>query len=271
MKTKPPVIHKVVGADLEQNRVVAATSEHEGIESVVGCGQTWLNMKSAIVETESLTRCPSGQVGEIWVSGASVAQGYWNRQSETKQTFRAYLADTNEGPFLRTGDLGFLQNNELFITGRLKDMIIIRGSNHYPQDIELTIENSHPALRPGCGAVFLAEIKGEERLIAVYEVERSYLRKLDVKDVIGNIRESVVEEHSLQIYAIVLVNPGSIPKTSSGKIQRYLCREKFFIGSLNVIEDWSDNPQVATKFLHLQSDIESLWQQTQTCRKKTVM
>ncbi len=197
-------------------------------------------------------------MGEIWVSGSSVAQGYWNRVQETEQTFGAYVAETGEGPFLRTGDLGFLQDGELFITGRLKDVIIIRGQNHYPQDIELTVGESHPALRQGYGAAFGIESKGQERLVVVHEVEQSYLRKLNMEEVVRSIRKAVTVEHDLQVYAMVLVKTGSIPKTSSGKIRRHACRAGFITGSLNVVEDWSENPQFKVKFMHLQSEVESL-------------
>jgi acyl-CoA synthetase (AMP-forming)/AMP-acid ligase II len=260
LKTAAPVVRHVDGAALEQNRVVTAPPEREGTRAIVGCGQSLLDQKILIVDPESLTLCPDDKVGEIWVSGQSVAQGYWNRAEETKQTFHAYLADTGEGPFLRTGDLGFLQDGELFITGRIKDMMIVRGQNHYPQDIELTVEKSHPALRPGCGAAFTVEVKGEERLVVVQEVERSYLRKLNVNEVVGNIRTSVAAEHALQVYATVLVKTGSIPKTSSGKIQRHACRSGFLTGTLNVVEDWSENPQGKSKFLHLQAEVESVLQ-----------
>jgi acyl-CoA synthetase (AMP-forming)/AMP-acid ligase II len=136
--------------------------------------------------------------------------------------------------------------------------MIIRGQNHYPQDIELTVENSHPALRPGYGAAFTVDAKGEERLVIVQEVERSYLRKLDVKEVVGNINQAVVAQHGVQVYATVLIKTGSIPKTSSGKIQRYACRTGFLSGTLSVVEDWSENPQGKAKFLHLQAEVDSL-------------
>jgi acyl-CoA synthetase (AMP-forming)/AMP-acid ligase II len=280
LKTVPPIIRQVDGAALEQNRVVAARGK-EGTRTIVGCGQSLLDQKILIVDPESLTPCPDNQVGEIWVSGPSVAQGYWNRPEQTQEIFHAYLADTGDsaaaetqgesnaagqspGPFLRTGDLGFLQDGELFITGRIKDLMIIRGQNHYPQDIELTVEKSHPALRPGCGAAFTVEVKRQERLVIVQEVERSYLRKLNVNEVVGNIRASVAAEHALQVYATVLVKTGSIPKTSSGKIQRHACRSGFLNGSLNIVEDWSENPQGKAKFLHLQAEVESMLQKLST-------
>ena len=265
LKTNPPVIRKIDRAALEQNRVVASTNNLE-IRAIVGCGRTWLNQNLLIVNPENCTRTSGEQIGEIWVSGASVAQGYWNRPQETKETFDAYLAETREGPFLRTGDLGFVQDGELFITGRLKEIIIIRGQNHYPHDIELTVEKSNPALRPNSGAAFAVDFNGTERLVVVHEVERSFMRKLDVKQVIDNIREAVTAQHGLEIYATVLVKTSSIPKTSSGKIRRRACRVAFLTGSLDVVEDWSENPQGKSNFIKLQSEAESILQKLQTNR-----
>ena len=266
VKTAEPIIRCVDGVSLLQNQVVASADSSEQVRTIVGCGRSPNDQKIVIANPESLTQCLDGQVGEIWVSGESVAQGYWRKAQETQETFNAYLADTGKGPFLRTGDLGFLLDGELFVTGRLKDVIIIRGQNHYPQDIELTVQNSHPALRPNYGAVFTLDFKGSERLFIVQEVERSYIRKLDVSEVVGNIRQAVTAEHALQVYTTVLVKTGSIPKTSSGKIRRHACRAEFITGSLNVVGDWSLNPQSKANFRHLQADVESLLQKLQTCK-----
>ncbi|NJR59422.1 MAG: fatty acyl-AMP ligase [Cyanobacteria bacterium CRU_2_1] len=266
LKTDPPIIYSVAGALLEQNQVVAIPSDWEGARKIVGCGQTGLDQKIAIVDPESLALCPSNQVGEIWVSGSNVSQGYWNRPRETEQAFNAYLANTCEGPFLRTGDLGFVLDGELFITGRLKDVIIIRGRNHYPQDIELTVEQSHPGLQPSCGAAFTVEDNDQERLVIVQEMKRSYLRKLDVNKVVGDIRQAVAQQHDLEVYAVSLLKTGSILKTSSGKIQRQACRAGFLKGSLNVVGDWSKNPQNKVNFLNLLTEVESLRQELQTSK-----
>lgn len=262
--TSAPVLCEVETAALEENQVVAATSQ-EGTRTIVGCGRTWLDEKIIIVDPQSLTLCPPDRVGEIWVSGPSVAAGYWRRPEQTAETFQAYLSDASvseglgvSGPFLRTGDLGFLQDGELFVTGRLKDVIIIRGQNHYPQDIELTVQNSHPALRLNCGAAFTVEQKGQQRLVIVQEVERTSLRRLDIKEVVGNITEAVIDNHGLQVYATVLIKPGSIPKTSSGKIQRHACRRGFLEGNLNVVEDCSSSVQHQANLQKLTTDVNSL-------------
>jgi amino acid adenylation domain-containing protein/non-ribosomal peptide synthase protein (TIGR01720 family)/FkbM family methyltransferase len=219
---------------LESNRLVQAT-ENENTRAKVGCGGSPTDQEIAIVDTATLTRCDPGQVGEVWVSGPSVAQGYWNQPEETQYSFHAHLSDSGEGPFLRTGDLGFLQDTELFITGRLKDLIIIRGLNHYPQDIELTVEKAHRAFRPGCGAAFSVEVAGEERLVIVQEVDRH--QRIPAAALIDAINAALAEEHEVQAHAVVLIKTGTIPKTSSGKLQRYACRESFLAGTLMVVSE----------------------------------
>jgi len=235
LKAALPVLTTVQGDALEQNQVVSASGENDEVRTLVGCGQTLLEQQIVIAHPDTLTRCQPPFVGEIWVSGNSVAQGYWNRPEETQTTFQAYLADTGEGPFLRTGDLGFLQEGELFVTGRLKDLIIIRGRNHYPQDIELTVEQSHPVLQQGCTAAFSVEVNGQERLVVACEVERTSRRNLDVDEVVGAIRKAVLEQHDLEVYGVLLLKTGTVPKTSSGKIQRHGCKAGFLAESLSVV------------------------------------
>ena len=238
-KNQKPVIQGFKTGNLKQNSF--SKSENSKLENrmLVGVGFPHDNTKVIIVNPKSLTRCEEGEVGEIWVSGGSVASGYWNRLEETRETFQACLKYTQESPFLRTGDLGFLHKGELFISGRLKDVIIIKGQNHYPQDIELTVEKAHPALKANCGVAFAVEVEREERLVVIQEVERNYLKKLDIQEVKRNIAKSVITNHGLQMYRIFLMKPGNIPKTSSGKIQRYICKNMFLDNSWNVIEKLS--------------------------------
>jgi amino acid adenylation domain-containing protein len=234
LKADPPVLKTIQADALERNQVVETNAENEDARPLVGCGHTLLEQQIVIAHPETLTGCQPDEVGEIWVSGPSVGHGYWNRPLETEQTFRAYLSDTGEGPFLRTGDLGFLPNGELFVTGRVKDLIIIRGRNLYPQDIELTAERSHPSLRLGSGAAFSVEVDNEERLVVVQELE--FRQKPNLEEVSAAIRQAVAEEHEVQAHAVVIIKPGSIPKTSSGKIQRRATRAQFLAGQLEVIE-----------------------------------
>lgn len=260
-----PVVCVLDPAALERNRIVEASDEQDVVRIVAGCGRQVCETQIAIVNPDTLTRCAPNEVGEIWVADAGVAKGYWQRPEESDRTFRAQIADSQEGPFLRTGDLGFLQDGELFVTGRIKDLIIIRGTNHYPQDIEWTVQQLHPALRPDYGAAFSIEIDGEERLVVVQEVERQQ-QNIDFDQVIGEIRQAIAEQHELQVYAVVLAKPGNILKTSSGKIQRRACRTSFLAGTLDVLEDWSENPQIRASFRNLQGDVSSLLEQVQVAK-----
>ena len=225
---------------LERDAVVEVPREDANALTMVNCGKSIVDQKIVIVNPSTLTRCAENEVGEIWVAGPSVARGYWGLEEETQRTFGAFVADTNEGPFMRTGDLGFLQNDELFITGRLKDLIIIHGSNHYPQDIELTVEASHSALQSSSGAAFSVNENGKEQLVIVQEVTRAG-RQADVNEVASAIRQAVAEKHDLQVFAVALVKPMSIPKTSSGKIQRRAAKSAFLEGELDVVGEWRKN------------------------------
>jgi acyl-CoA synthetase (AMP-forming)/AMP-acid ligase II/7-keto-8-aminopelargonate synthetase-like enzyme/acyl carrier protein len=235
LKTAPPVVLPVKGAELERDRVVPAPAAKEGVRRLVGCGRTLADQKVVVVNPGSLTRCPPDRVGEIWVSGPSVAQGYWDQAKETEHTFRVYLAGSGEGPFLRTGDLGFLHNGELFVTGRLKELIVIRGSNHYPQDIEQTVEQSHAALRPGGCAAFSVGSDEGEQLVVAQELERRYVTSADLGEVVASVRRAVAKHHGLEVHAIALIKTGALPKTSSGKIQRGATRAAYTGGTLAAV------------------------------------
>ncbi|UFJ41460.1 amino acid adenylation domain-containing protein [Brevibacillus humidisoli] len=230
-----PVVRTFDKEALSDNRVLEmsdAAEKGDG-QTLIGCGRSASDQLLCIVHPETKVRCAPDEIGEIWVAGPSVAHGYWGNEAQSTETFAARLSDTGEGPFLRTGDLGFLHKDELFVTGRLKDLIIIRGRNYYPQDIELSAYRSHQALRPECAA-FSIEVDGEERLAVVAEIDRHY-RQVDAEEVIGCIRQAIAQEHGLQVYAVQLVRFGSIPKTSSGKIQRRFCREAFLSDSFHKI------------------------------------
>jgi acyl-CoA synthetase (AMP-forming)/AMP-acid ligase II len=228
----------------------ATISRKQG-KLLVACGRPPVEQAVRIVSPDSLRQSSAGDVGEVWISGPSVAQGYWGKAQETEETFSARIPESDEGPFLRTGDLGFLKDGHLFITGRLKDLLIIRGQNYYPQDIELTVEQSHPILQPGSGAAFSVEIEGNERLVVVQEVavrkdpESIVQKDLDELDaLITLISRNIVAGHELQAFAIVLIRKGTIPKTSSGKIQRYACRDAFLNRELYVLREWHERKQL---------------------------
>jgi len=236
-KSAPPIIHNIDGTALEHNRIVSVSAQKKDGVRVVACGRSWLDDEILIVDPESSKSCEPDAVGEIWLSGPSIAQGYWNRAEDSECTFGAYLADSGKGPYLRTGDLGFISDGQLFITGRLKDLIIIRGRNHYPQDIEQTVEQSHARLRPGCGAAFSIDVRGEERLVVVQEVDR-HCQHQEVEEIIAAINHAVTAEHELTVYAVALIRPGTLPKTSSGKLQRHACRANFLNSNLDLIGEW---------------------------------
>lgn len=203
---------------------------------VVGCGPAVGDTRVVIARPDA-SCCVPGEEGEVWIAGPSVVKGYWERPAETRETFAAHLTDTGEGPFLRTGDLGFVDGTELFITGRIKDLIIVRGQNHYPQDIEWTVQESHPAVRPGCCAAFSIDAAEEERLVIVAELQSRYTESdsPDLESVAATIRQAVADEHGLYVHALTFLPPATIPKTSSGKIQRHLCRAGFLDGALETL------------------------------------
>jgi len=232
-KAEPPVVKAFQKTNLMQNQAIASIGGDS--QTLVSCGRTVPTQAVVIVDPETLTPCQPEQVGEIWVTGNSVAQGYWKQPEQTKATFQARLNDQDDIHFLRTGDLGFLQNNELFVTGRLKDLMIMRGRNHYPQDIEWTVDRSHSSLQSGCSAAFAVEVAGEERLVVVREIDRHDRDPVLLDEMIAAIRWAVAEQHDLEVYGIILVKLGSIPKTSSGKIQHFACRESFLTEQLPII------------------------------------
>jgi acyl-CoA synthetase (AMP-forming)/AMP-acid ligase II len=215
-----PRILAVNRAALAEHRVAPECGEPAAmVQRLVGCGQPVPGHQLVIVDPATLRECPDGEVGEILIQGPSVAQGYWNRETETDEVFGAHV-EGRDGRFLRTGDLGFFRDGELYVTGRVKDVIIIRGRNHYPQDIEQSAEEAHPALLAGA-AFALDDVGGGERLVVVHQIDRQH-RGADHHQIIQAIRRAIVEQHELDPYAIVLIRQTSLPITSSGKVQRNL-------------------------------------------------
>ncbi|WP_187299439.1 non-ribosomal peptide synthetase [Nitrospira moscoviensis] len=229
----PPTVSRLDTECLQQGRIAKAEGAGS-LRAVVGCGMPIGDMQVVIVNPDTRERCAPDVVGEVWLSGGSVARGYWNRPADTDAVFRAFISGTGEGPFLRTGDLGFLQDGQLFITGRLKDLIIVHGRNHYPQDIELTVEFCHPALRPGGGAAFAVEGPLGEQLVVVQEVQR-LAKPVDGENICSHIRRHVADEHELHVFEVVLIKAGSLPKTSSGKVQRRACRDAYLGDRLPIV------------------------------------
>ena len=250
MKFEPPVVRSFDAASIETGAAVVRPANAPAVRRLVGSGRELDGQDVLIVDPQSCEALPPGRVGEIWVSGPSVAQGYWNRGDASAATFGAMLAQSdqtspdqavttwqpNPGPYLRTGDLGFFDNGELFVAGRLKDLIIIRGRNHYPQDIEHAVEEASTLVRAGSIAAFAVDVDGRERVAVVAEVERGKREPAEVAAAFEAIRKRLATEHELAVEAIVLVRPNSVPKTSSGKIQRHACKRQFLDGTLEVVD-----------------------------------
>jgi acyl-CoA synthetase (AMP-forming)/AMP-acid ligase II/acyl carrier protein len=242
----------IVAADseaLSKGKFKPATAGRPS-HAIVSTGIPVDGIRAIVVDPETRRSLIDGEVGEIWLAGPNVAKGYWGRPEPTKEIFEARVEGTGDGPFLRTGDLGFLRHGELYVCGRLKDVIIIRGLNHAPTDIERTVEESSPVLRVGCVAAFAVDRSadggsdGEELLVIVQDLKGEF-------DVAGGpalaatIRERVVAAHGVDPYAIVLTRKGGVPKTSSGKIQRRACREAFLKGELPEAFTWRRPASVA--------------------------
>jgi amino acid adenylation domain-containing protein len=233
---------KVFFADAEalgKDRVSRPSAGAKG-QALVGCGRVDSGQNILIVDPVTRHCAKADTVGEIWISGPSVALGYWGKALETRETFQARLEGERapQADFLRTGDLGFISDGELYLTGRCKDLLILRGHNHYPQDLELSVESSHPSLRPGAGAAFSVEREGEERVVLVHEVERN--GKFEAANILEAVRSALGREHEISPCAVVLIKALSLPKTSSGKIQRQATKQAFLEGRLDVVAEWHE-------------------------------
>jgi acyl-CoA synthetase (AMP-forming)/AMP-acid ligase II/3-oxoacyl-(acyl-carrier-protein) synthase/acyl carrier protein len=233
--------HRLAPVAEDERADAQADARKRGIVSLVGNGPAILATRVAIANPETRERLGALELGEIWVAGPCVAQGYWQRPDETEHTFHAHLAD-GSGPFLRTGDLGFVDAaGELFCAGRIKDLVIVRGKNLYPQDVELCAEQAHAAVRPGCSAAFAADLEGEERLVVCVELDPRKLGRDEaaaraaVPAALHAVRQAIAEEFEVLPFAVVATGPRAVPKTSSGKIQRRACRELFLSLGLDAV------------------------------------
>jgi len=245
----PPMIAPFDSGDLEHGKARPVSEAGASARELAGCGRASDGHRLVIADPERCTALPDGEIGEIWLAGPSVARGYWKLPTETAATFHARLADSGEGPFLRTGDLGFLWNGQLFIAGRRKDLIIVDGRNHYPQDLELTVEQSHAAFRAGCSAAFSIDVDGAERVVVVAEADPHWNLSSDAPvnadpkaALFRAARRAVAVDHDVDLHQLCLVRLGSIPKTTSGKIRRQACRTGFLAGTLQA---WDAPPRTA--------------------------
>jgi acyl-CoA synthetase (AMP-forming)/AMP-acid ligase II len=224
--------------EIEQNKLVFLAEGDPNGYTNVGCGWTSIGADIQIVNPKTGELAAADEIGEIWIKSDTVAKGYWHNPKATLETFNASIPNYDGGPFMRTGDMGFIYKDELYIAGRIKDMIIIQGRNYYPQDIELTVEKCDPAVRPSCGAAFAIDDSVYEHLIIVQEIKREYRKNDNLQDTANAIRMAVAKFHGLRASAVVLIKPSTIEKTTSGKIQRHATRESFLHGALEVLYEW---------------------------------
>lgn len=226
-----PVVSHVDPAALERGRARCAAPDDGRTLPLVGCGHPRAGASIEIVQPVTGERCAAGEVGEIWISGATVAAGYWQRGQENSELFGARMSD-GSGPYLRSGDLGFVQDGELYVTGRLKDLIIIRGRNVYPQDLELCAERSHASLREGGACAFSLEVDGEEQVVLVQEVSEG---ASEPERLAQALRKAVAERHEVSLHEVVFIRQGTLPRTTSGKLQRRACRAQLLAGELALV------------------------------------
>ncbi len=220
---------------LSEGRLESVARQTGKTRRLVSCGTPVGDLRVKIVDTETHAAAAPNRVGEIWVAGSSIGQGYWHNADQTRRAFDAHVGDASGGAFLRTGDLGMVSAGELFVVGRHDDLIIVRGLNHHPQDIESSASKSHPSLETSFGAAFAVSNDDGQRIVLVHEVANS--GETDFAAALEGCRERVLAEHGLALQAIVLVRAGTIPRTSSGKVRRRACREEFLAGTLRVVAE----------------------------------
>ncbi|WP_144638562.1 fatty acyl-AMP ligase [Bordetella genomosp. 13] len=231
-----PVLRTISKQGLALDRCAAPLGDGDRYD-VVGCGAAVPGAGVAVVDPDSRVALPEGSVGEIWVCGPHIPLEYWNRPSASRETFHARLrGDASGQRYLRTGDLGYLNGGELYVTGRLKDMLVVRGRNLYPQDIELVAERAYPGLRPGSAAAFALQGEGgEARTGLVIEVERTQRLHFDAEAAARDVRRAVLDEFDIMLHELRFVEPGSVPKTSSGKVRRAESRERLLRDTMPVV------------------------------------
>lgn len=238
-----PVLLAVDRKQLENNKVLIVDQDKSDAQLLVSSGKPSLELEIGIVNPESHTLLTSSDVGEIWVKSPSVALGYWEDPEKTSQHFQAYLKN-GEGPFFRTGDTGFIHNENLFVTGRIKDLIIIRGRNIYPEDIETSVQEVDKSLRTGSGAAFSIEIENQEQLFLIQEIERTAIKHLDSQTVFQKINKTIMNKFDLQIYGVILIMPQTLVKTTSGKIKRIANKKMLLDHKLPYLSYWAFNESI---------------------------
>ena len=246
--SQPPKVLNLSAKDLEKHTVRVLTGNGHDQRRVVSCGSPGYDHQVIAVDPVTLTRSKPDQIGELWIQGPSVPSSYWGLPEESEATFGGHLADTKEGPFLRTGDLGFVADGEIYLTGRLKDLIIIAGRNHYPNDIDLTVQDSGPPVRRGSCVAISQTATGLEELVIIAEIDERRLPEGELsggpgedalKDfwasAVSTVKGAVSKGHGLSVRSVVFVEPRSLEKTSSGKPRRRYYTTLYLKGALGTL------------------------------------
>lgn len=240
------------GQVISFNQVIAGSKSRK----VVGCGWSHIDADIRIVNPHSLKECAPNEIGEIWVSSTSIALGYWNNPQTSESVMQASLS-SNSKRFLRTGDLGFVNDNELFVVGRLKDLIIIRGRNLYPQDIEYVVENCHSALRAGRSCAFSIKHEGAEALVIVAEIERTERHNFNAAEIFEKLTKKILTEFEVSVFDIVFVRTGTFALTSSGKPQRRFMHDAYLAKTLDIAAQMHSVPKQKARENYVQPWLHS--------------
>lgn len=240
---------KVVDADLDhlgKGSLKPADKTKTDTAPLVSSGVLAIETDVRIVDPKTQQELAAGEVGEIWVNSPAVAQGYWNKPSFSDSVFRATIkGDATATPYMRTGDLGLLHEGELFVTGRIKELIIVAGRNHYPQDIEFSLQSSNPTFRKGCGAAFSITDQGKEHLVIMQEVASAAGDLTDYQQLALSGSRAVATRHGITPKSIIMIAPGTLPKTSSGKIQRTEAKKLYELGNFAPLHSWENKSSTA--------------------------
>lgn len=258
---KGALTHYFNKEELRNNQLIEVDADASTAHPIVCCGA--LSEGTIIVDPQTRMLCRDRQIGEVWLSNPSVAQGYWNQEKETHAYFKATLAQDKETNYLRTGDLGFTINNKLFIMGRIKDLIIINGTNHYPQDIERSVETCHPQIRQGSCAAVSVPGNYQEELAVVIEINKN-CPETELEAIISAVKQSILQDHSLSVHHVALINERSLPKTTSGKIRRRVIQSQLVNKQLETKMLWSQEALPAEKVTSLKDETASASEGHQT-------
>ena len=224
---------------LTRGRVKLSQKTKDASSWLYSCGRTWGDTRIEIINPQTMNPCGLDEIGEIWLKGSIVTKGYWEKPEANAVVFNGTISSSGENGFLRTGDMGIVLDGHLYVTGRLKDMLIVRGRNFYPEDIEHSLEGCHKALRLNNCAAFSVDGENRENVILVQEVYEEIIQQVDAEEVVDAMRKRITESYNIETDAICLISSRKLPKTTSGKIQRQECKRMYLASEFNVLHVWN--------------------------------